>query len=91
MSVLFDGAAGSTTPSSSSGGVEASSTALAEKGSYISVLADVGHAIAFEAEGGEELDQISAGSLAVQVCLRSFHSPHTVTEKTKAFYSLVLG
>lgn len=67
VSVLFDGASASPTHSSSST-MDPISTTLVEKGSYVSVLADVGHAMAFEAEAGEELDQISVGSLTVQVC-----------------------
>lgn len=61
VSVLFDG-------DSSFSTTDASSTTFVEKGSYVSVLADVGHAMAFQAEAGEELNQISVGSLAVQVC-----------------------
>lgn len=65
--MLFDESSAVQT-SSSSYAVHTSSTTLGEKGVHLSVLADVGHAMAFDAEAGEELDQISVGSLAVQVC-----------------------
>eukprot|EP00752_Nemacystus_decipiens_P006064 g5472.t1 len=65
VSVLFDGASASPTHSSSSA-IGPSSPTLVDKGSYVSVLADVGHALAFEAEVGEELHQIRGGSLAIQ-------------------------
>lgn len=73
--MLFDGASASPTDSSSST-MGPSDTSLIETGNYISVLAAVGQAMAIEAEAGEELDQISAGSLAVQVCVIA--APHKI-------------
>lgn len=77
VSALFCVVSSPTTSSSSSTTMDPSSTTLVQKGSYVSVLADVGHAMAFEAEAGEELDEISVGSLVVQVCLWSSCKPST--------------
>lgn len=66
LSVLFVGQSPSV-PSSASTAVT-SDTALLRKEGSLAVLAEVGLAMATDAEAGEELDEISAGDLAMQVC-----------------------
>ena len=82
MSLIFGGAPAPTTSSPSSA-EDRSSTTLVDMGSHISVLADVGYAMAFHAEAGEELNQISAGFLAFQVLKRSSCRPQRM-RKTKS-------
>lgn len=65
MSELFDGPSASSFASSSA----TTDTALVGKESRLDLLADVCNTLAFAAEPGEELDEISRGSLTVQVCL----------------------
>lgn len=43
------------------------------KDSHLHLLAEVGYALSFAAESGEELDEISRDSLVIQVCLCVFH------------------
>lgn len=64
MSELFDGPPSSPTASSSATG----ETALVGKESSLHLLADLCNIFAFAAESGEELEEISRGSLAIQVC-----------------------
>ncbi|CAM9396526.1 unnamed protein product [Ectocarpus sp. 4 AP-2014] len=64
LSVLFVGQSPSV-PSSASTAVT-SDTALLRKEDSLAVLAEVGLAMATDAEAGEELDEISSGDLAMQ-------------------------
>lgn len=76
VSVLLDGAPASSAYFSAST-VDASSTTLVGKDSYLNVLANVGHAMASEAEAEEQLNQINSGILSVQVCSPPWHVGET--------------
>ncbi|CAN0463201.1 unnamed protein product, partial [Ectocarpus sp. 12 AP-2014] len=64
LSVLFVGQSPSVPPSAST--AVTSDTALLRKEDSLAVLAEVGLAMATDAEAGEELEEISAGDLAMQ-------------------------